>query len=432
MNKLNKGQKLTKAEVGILDKAFKRTNKGLLEKSFFASPSTKVRASRLGLNQGEAGLIDVFKGNFTLKRNKPQILLFVNQRIQSFPRNLKGIQKKLLSGKSLTNAEKINLLSFQLKKSGRFKPIGFLTREAELTLAPTEIIRRIKKLTSVRIGGRKVPIVQAEVTKIKDKLTKDLMNRAYKGQKLTKAELSKLNKGIQKESGFKSSYSYSGKAKPYLNLKSKLLSFVINYESKKPITYFPKGGRPYKPKPPIPTGKYVPTPTGKYTPTPIPPKYTPKVTPPYKPKYIPRYKPKPPVSPRFSRTQELKKRKDSRKAGYIVYGLSGGKWLKLNKKPLVKQDALSRGSYAIDRTTAKTFKLVPVGKSKSFGGLVKREKGYFTKTKPKFREYKVKRGKAYIIQMKLIEKRRYGIDTRGEKKGLSLAKYLKKLKGGKY
>jgi hypothetical protein len=116
------------------------------------------------------------------------------------------------------------------------------------------------------------------------------------------------------------------------------------------------------------------------------------------------------------------------KTGWVVYGLNKGAYRRLNSKPLTKIDALSRGAYAIDRTTAKTFKLVPVSNIKSFGRLAKREKGYFTITKPKFREFKIKRGTKYFLQYKLIEKRKYGIDTKTEVKGLSLWKYLSKLK----
>lgn len=434
LNKLNRGGKLTRLETSYLNKLFRQSNKGLLAKSFFASPSTRVRVSRLGLSQREAGLIDVFKGNFQLKRNKPQILLFVNQRISNLPKNLVKIKNKLLSGKSLTNNEAMDLLTFQLKKTGRFKPIGFLTREAEVTLAPNEIIRRIKRLTSVRIGGRTIPVIQAEVVKIKSPYTRNLMNRLNKGATLTKEEIRKLNKGIQKESGLKSSYkSYKGTTKPYLTLKSKLLSFSIYYKKGKPINYYPrfgkgtiyeKGGSGFlKPKPPIPY-PHKPTP------------YNPKGTPPYK------YKPEFPYNPKGTPPAKKKlwlqgrlfrsEKKKSGKQGFNVYGLSKGKFIKLNKKPLLKPDALSRGTYAIDRTTAKTFKIVPVGYVKAFGGLIKREKGYYTKTGYKFKQFKVRKGKAYALIMKQIEKKKYGIDTSGEVAGLTLAKYLRKLKGGKY
>jgi hypothetical protein len=451
LNKLNKGGTLTKLEVKYLDMQFKRTNKGLLAKSFFASPSTQVRVSRLMLNQREAGLIDIFKGNFQLKRNKPQILLFKNQRI-TLPKKLKGIQNKLLSGKSLTQSEKLDLLTYQLKRTGRFKPIGFITKEAEVTLAPNEIIRKVKRLSSVTIKGRKIPIIQAEVVKIKSPLTRNLMNRLNKGARLTKEEIRKLNRGIEKESGFKSSYSsYSGKAKPYLNLKSKLLSFSILYKAKSPINSYARGGSGKS------GGSYTggiskggsggyvvsgmtyarggsgyikPTPVYTYKPT---GKYTPRQIPPYKPTpvYYPRGKP--PVKKILFARGELKKiNKKNLKTGYYVYGLSRGKYVKLNKRPLLKQDALSRGSYAIDRTTAKTFKLVPIRKVKKFGTLLHRERGYYTKAGYKFREYKVRKGKAYSLIMKQIEKRKYGIDTLGEKRGLTLARYLSRLKKSKY
>lgn len=440
-NKFSKGGKLTKLELSYLNKEIKRTSKGLLERSLFASPGTKVRTSRLGLNQGNAGLIDLFKGNFSLKRNKPQVIFFRNQRIQKFPKELTTIRNKLFAGKTLTKQEAIDLLNFQLKKAGRFKPIGFVNREAEVTLAPGEIIRRVKRLGSVRISGKKVIITEAEVSKVQSKITKDLMNRLNKGSRLTKEEIRKLNKGLEKESGFKASYSsYSGKRKPYLNLKSKVLSFSIYYQKSKPISYYPrrtpsyisKGGKYLIKKTPVyvPKGGKSPTPyvpgvpRGGYPPTP-------KAG--YPPYYPPRFPTRPPIKKtlRFG-SESPSKSKGKGRVGYLVYGKSGGKFLKLNKKPLTKQDALSHGSYAIDRTTAKTFKIVPIIGVKRFGLLQKRERGYYSKAGYKFREYEVKRGKAYALIMKQIEKRRYGIDTKGEKKGLTLARYLKRLKTFKY
>ena len=439
LNKFNQGKKLTIKEIKFLNQEFKRTNKGLLAKTFFASPGTQVRVSRLGLRGGNAGLVDIFKGKFVLKRSKPQILFFRNQRIQKFPKDLTTIRNKLLTGKSLTQNEATQLLNFQLKKSGRFKPIGFVTREAEVTLSPGEIIRRVKRLGSVRIAGRKVSIIEAEVSKIQSKVTKELMIKLNKGARLTKEEIRKMNKGIQKESGFKSSSysSYSGKPKPYLNLKSKLLNFSIYYKGGKPISYYPKGGIPPSyPKggipPSYPKGgtptPYIPT-GGKPTPyIPTGGIYPPKGGyPPYKPPFTGRTKPPVKKVPHLTSKFPYKSTNNI-KVGYYAYGLSGKKYVKLNKKPLSKQDALSRGSYAIDRTTAKTFKIVPVLKVKKLGNLAKREKGYYTKTARKFREYRVKKGKAYALILKQIEKRKYGIDTTGEKKGLSLAKYLSKLK----
>ena len=109
---------------------------------------------------------------------------------------------------------------------------------------------------------------------------------------------------------------------------------------------------------------------------------------------------------------------------FNVYGKSGKKFLKLNVKPLKKNDALDKGSFAIDHTTSRQFKIVPVGK-RIPGALRKGERNYFNRTKQKFRPYKIKRGKKFVIKPRYIEKRKYGIDTRGEKSGLSVAKHLK-------
>ena len=109
---------------------------------------------------------------------------------------------------------------------------------------------------------------------------------------------------------------------------------------------------------------------------------------------------------------------------FNVYGKSGKKFIKLNKKPLTKRDALSKGAYAIDMSVSKKMKLVPARNSKSIGAITSREKNYFNKNKYKLREYKVRKGKKIGLKSIYIERRRYGIDTIGEKKGLTLAKLL--------
>jgi hypothetical protein len=107
--------------------------------------------------------------------------------------------------------------------------------------------------------------------------------------------------------------------------------------------------------------------------------------------------------------------------GYNVYGKSGGRYIKLNKAPLSKTDALSRGSYAIDNSTARTFGIKPV-KARELGAITPKEQGYYNKMKKKFRDFKVKSGRAYKLKGRQIEKSKYLIDTRGEKRGLRLAR----------
>ena len=74
----------------------------------------------------------------------------------------------------------------------------------------------------------------------------------------------------------------------------------------------------------------------------------------------------PPISIRKKKVRRIVKRKPQ-KIGYNVFGKSRGKFIRLNKVPLSKADALSRGSFAIDRTTGATFKIKGVGKVKKLG-----------------------------------------------------------------
>lgn len=115
-----------------------------------------------------------------------------------------------------------------------------------------------------------------------------------------------------------------------------------------------------------------------------------------------------------------------KKQVFNVYGKSGKRFIKLNKKPLIKIDALSRGTYAIDHTTSRAFKLIPVGKKKKIGAISRVEKNYFNRAGYKLREYKIRGGRKFIIKPKYIEKRKYGLDTSGEKRQLSIARFIKK------
>jgi len=115
---------------------------------------------------------------------------------------------------------------------------------------------------------------------------------------------------------------------------------------------------------------------------------------------------------------------------FNVYGKSGKKFIKLNTKPLARNDALSKGTFAIDNTTSKSFKIISAGRKKKVGGLRKAEENYFQRAGYKLREYKIRGGRAFKIAPKYIERTRYGIDTRGEKRGLSIARYLKEQRTG--
>ena len=89
---------------------------------------------------------------------------------------------------------------------------------------------------------------------------------------------------------------------------------------------------------------------------------------------------------------------------------------------------MSKGAFAVDKTTARTFKIKPVGKAKTAGKLLKGERGYFSKASHKLRRVRIKKGKKFKLTNKYIEKTKHLIDTRGEKRGLAIRRVITKTK----
>jgi hypothetical protein len=155
-----------------IDKPLPTPEASPLERSFFYDPEARLRPSRLGLTQttNSASLSDVFSGNFNIFPERPQAILTPGLKVEAFPGYLGGIEDKLLSNKRLSPGEEASLLRFQLKPSGQAKPVGFLSGEPEVTLAPGETIRRVKGQGGVTLLKRegyiipkRVPIIEAEV-----------------------------------------------------------------------------------------------------------------------------------------------------------------------------------------------------------------------------------------------------------------------------
>lgn len=137
------------------------------------------------------------------------------------------------------------------------------------------------------------------------------------------------------------------------------------------------------------------------------------------------------LSPGIVRLRRRKKTKTKTmrkgdKAGFNVFGKSKNKWIRLNKKPISRLDALSRGAYAIDHSTSKRLRVRPAGVVKKLGSIKKKERNYYNKNKVKFRPFKIKGKRKFPLRETQIEKRRFGIDTPGEKRQLSLARLAKR------
>jgi len=399
LNKFDEGKISKKGFYNLNKRVLKESGKTLLERSLFADPKGLVRFTRLGQGVGEASVKDILRGNFTFKKTKPQIIVFPEGKIQKFPRSLKKIVNKLKSNKILNEKERSKLVNFQTTPSGKWKPIGDIRyrggRELEVTLSPGETIRRVKKLAKTEINGIPIDIVEAKIIKLKQPTIK-LLNKAKIG-KINKSETKKLRKLLSKQTNLKVG------SREIQNLNKKLSRRTFGQKKYLPIKKRIFTGLIKKIKRPTPRpGKRIPG-SLRPRPTPRPGKRIPGS-----------------LRPRPTLNRQIKI------PAFNVFAKSGKRFYKLNRKPLSRENALSKGTYAIDNTTSKQFKIIPINTSKkNIGKLKSIERNYFNRAGYKLREFKIKRGRKFGIKPKYIEKTRYGIDSYGEKKGLSILRYLK-------
>jgi len=441
LSRFDKGTITSKQLVKLNSAIEKEVGRGLLERAFFADPTAKARLSRLFTSEKEASLLEVLAGDVRFKGAKPQILIFENVRIQAFPKTkiFNTIKNKLKTGRILTKAEAEALLKFQLKTSGKFKPIGFVGRESEIVGAPGDIISKVKNIGSVLINGKKVSIVRASIKKA-SKETQSLLKK-FRKNKITKKELTELNKRLKKESGFK--YTLSRRrldGRPLFPVRRKLASAIIRRARRAKVRRrIPKRipkikkvvrRKPVKPprKPPVKIPRVRP---------PVKPPRRPKIGIPRRPKIgIPR---KPPVKvpvivPRIKIKKPRKKVKPKPRS-YHTYvrplkKVKGKKpkLIRVTRKPVSKLRARDIGSFLTDRSIARTHK-IKGSRLKPKKSKLKVPVGYYAKTRKKFRGYKIVKGKRIPLKQKWIERRgKPLIDTLGEKRGLTARRRLAQLR----
>ncbi len=406
----------------------------LLERSFFADPKGRLRPSRLKLKDGDASLLDILSGDVSFKASKPQVLVFEKTKVQQFPKTkiFNQIKSKFKSGKTLTKSEADELLKFQVKTSGKFKPIGALTKEPEITLAPGEIIKKEKTIAVTLINGKKVPIIRAKVVKATKK-TKDLLKKADKGIIKSK-ELKELRKRLKTETGFTPSLSRTPGVKPRVRLPIPKVPRVRGRpKPRKPVRKVTPRARP-KPRKPIRRVPRKPVPRRIIRPPRRVPKKPVRRVPPRKPPRIIRPPIRPPIIPPKLRKVTKKITIKKRKQGYSVYarplkrkGVKKiPKLIKINKVPLSKQRAKDLRNYIIDTSLSRTGKIKPSGKMQK--PRLRVPSRYGAKTKYKFRTYKIRKKKRIPLKKhKVIERRKRLLDTPQEKKQISLARRLAQL-----
>ena len=411
----------------------KQGAKGLLERSFFVDPTGKIRPSRLGVlpEQSKGSILDFLTEDITFKRAKPQLLLFEDFRVQAFPRALKDVAAKLKRGQTLTKKEADLLLEFQLRKSGKFKPLGFVSGESEFTLAPGEILKKVKTVGVTIVKGKKVPIVKTEVFKPQGQ-TKILIEK-FKKNKLTKSEIKKLDKLLQKKTGFKYDLSSKVTSKKFVDIKRIGASSLpsILKRSRKPISRKTLRSRLSPRKPISRKGRSVPRSPAKRPPgsppRSPPPRRPPRSPPPKGPPRSPPGRPppgRPPGTPgppfkKLSRVRKIKKRKTV--TGYVVLEKRVRKFVKLKGAPLSKNAARDRLAYRIDNKISRTAKIVPVQNVKKLGKLPANQKGHFKKIRKNLRDFRVIKGKKFKLKNTYIERKGSPlINTKGEKRQLAI------------
>lgn len=440
---------LRKFDEGTLDKSkYSELNrriikesgsKGLLERSMFFDPESRIRQSRLGITPED--VMEESTG-ITFRKPKPQIVVAEKTLIEGFPEELSDIEKALKSGKSLTSAQADRLLEFQLTKSGKAKPIGFLGRESEVTFAPGELVRKKKFLASTRLGGRRVPIYSVEVYKPSKEIS-SLLNKLESGE-LNLVERNKLFNKLSKETGFSKSEVYSSLegskyVSPYRLVsfgvsKTSLFSQVSTSSSQQPSkgssnkTSISKSFSSNNKSPkifsslgsseisiPLSPIQSAISSLGSTTPSSI-----------YYPKPSPGSPPSPTPKTPTIKTPDLtfpgEKRKEEQ--GYDAYAYVDATkrnkafYRKLNRVPLTQESALSMTAREVDKTISARGKIAKAKPVKQKGRVVKatvvdtRDK-YYSENSYKFRSYSGKKMKP-LPTGTIIEKQRFRLDSRGE------------------
>lgn len=483
LKKFDSGIKLSNREFANVNLWLQKnifSNITLLERSLYLDPASSLRVSRLGIQATpNATLKDILKGNFRLweKSNKPQVLIFENAKVANFPKELRIIKQKLLANKQLTVAETNKLIRWQVKSgSGRFKPIGSTIysngSEFEVTLAPGDMIRRIKRVGFTYIEGRKVNFVTAEIYKPTIELLKKI-EKANAG-KLSEGAVESLENNLSRKLGRRIRIETPARKglvsratrravnnTPVLRVRGRGL-FVVGIFRRGKVTRTiersmsrvnnatrrsnarinrsrnnrtsrsrsrstrssrnkrsnraSRSTRPNRPTRPTRPGRPRPNPR---RPNPKRPKRPSRPTRPNRPGRPGRPRPnprkKPPVTLRIPKGFSRKNLSSAQDTFYVITR-KRGKIVKLYPKPLVMKDARDFLAYSIDNNLTKTAWFVPLGRTRMVIRPPKKIEGYFSKVSHKLRPYRIRFGKKKNLLNGFIEKRKFFIDTQGERR----------------
>ncbi len=162
------GQDVTaiSAQTDFLTPILKRQR--VLDRPLFFDPRGRLRVSRIDAGgKKQASILDILSDDVTFRKGRKQALVVEKAQVEAFPKSLKDIEKSLKSSRGLTPTQQRRLLRFQETPSGKFKPIGFLSKEPEITLSPGERVKRGKVLGVTLIESERVEFIRPEIVKRK-------------------------------------------------------------------------------------------------------------------------------------------------------------------------------------------------------------------------------------------------------------------------
>ena len=443
IKKFDNGIKLTTkefAEVNLWLQKNVAPNITLLERSLYLDPAKGLRVSRLGISaEKNATLKDILKGNFRLsfKGNKPQVLIFENAKVAKFPKSLADVKLKLLNDKPLTIKEIYRLIRWQIKTgSGKFKPIGSTIyaggKELEVTLAPGEFIKRIKRVGFGYVEGKKVSFVTAEIFKP----SKSLLSQIKKANlgKLTKVQVSNLEKTLSKKLGRKMRIetptlksnirkitARRDASTPVIRVRGNSLINTnlarsirrVNGRFNKRISLIKRN--PIKRKPikrnPIKRTIIKRKPIKRTTRTTV---RKPTVRKPIIRRALSPKPNKPPVKIQIPEGFKSKQIRNKQQVYYVKIKRRG-KIVNLTPRPLVLKDAKDFLAYSVDNGLERSAWFEPLGNAKKVVVLPKKMQNYFNKNQNKLRPFKIRLGNKNEIKRGYIEKSKYLLDTKREK-----------------
>lgn len=391
-----------------------------LKRPLFFDPFGRVRQSRFIDTTKEAGIKDILKGDFTLKKGKPQILYGKKLKVEKLPSSL---TKPILAGKVLTSRQQKEFKSFVGKPTGLLKPVPkYPSTEPEVIYTAGEKVIRGKTLGITLIEGRRVPIIE---TYAKEKP----LSSAVRDLQIRKKALSEpkyMSRAIeQKIIRNVTPTSTLTKSKPYFPVGRSLLAGSISKLSKpvsllsKPIKPIQKQFYGYQPRAKQPFSFNIPfrsffKPSG-FSPT-SPIYRQPKITSVYKQPTIPFKTPTPKalgVLPKLKMPKYFMEKE--KELGYRTFLIRGGKKVYLEGiKP--RGLALLRGEKQARQTLRATFGIEKTAFK------VKPSTISYTPRQDIFRTYRIQKGKKVPLVDTFIQRKGKRLGTLGEVKNIQLAK----------